>query len=143
MCCVIVAELFASILYPSSVSNPCLMTRDASYSDRRDTKVQRRNQVLYVLGKISESEFRTNDVENAIRTHLYEGQHDATIGGVANCLAELADGNSAGGAKQILRRTTRGDAYMFIDPLYRMCIRAMLRISSEGKVEKIGLESIE
>jgi hypothetical protein len=31
---------------------------------------------------------------------------------------------------------------MFIDPHYRMAIRAMLRINDKGQVEKIGMDDV-
>lgn len=51
--------------------------------------------------------------------------------------AELSGAGEGNGARPVLRRTPKGDAYMFVDPQYRMAIRAMLRIGEKQTVEKI------
>lgn len=110
--------------------------------NERDTKVQRRNQVLFVLGQILDNEFKVPRVESEIRKTFYGDDPSAQIGGVGNCLSELTETRPSEGVKPVLRKTAKGDAFMFLDPQYRMCIRAMLRISTSGKVEKIAIDQV-
>jgi len=59
-----------------------------------------------------------------------------SIGGVPNAFGDLTADTA------VLKKTPKGDAYMFIDPHYRMAIRAMLRINDKGQVEKIGMDDV-
>lgn len=110
--------------------------------NERDTKVQRRNQVLFVLGQMLVNEFKVPGVELEIRKTFYDNDSSAQIGGVANCLSELTETRPSEGVKPVLRKTAKGDAFMFLDPQYRMCIREMLKIAVSGKVEKIALDQV-
>lgn len=106
--------------------------------NERDTKIQRRNQVLYVLGQMEANEFKPQHVEEEIRKHFHPQEPLVSIGGVPNAFGDLtADAGTA-----VLKKTPKGDAYMFIDPHYRMAIRAMLRINEKKQVEKIGMDDI-
>jgi hypothetical protein len=107
--------------------------------NERETKVQRRNQVLYVLGQLDVGEFKAQHVEEAVKKSFYVNSPDAAVGGVPNALTEISDSKSQ---KQILKRTPKGDAYMFVDPQYRMAIRAMLRLDANGMVEKVPMENL-
>lgn len=110
-----------------------------SQLNERETKIQRRNQVLYVLGQLDVGEFKAPQVEDAVRGCFYPDQSAPMVGGVPNALSDLIGGNSG---HAILKRTPKGDAYMFIDPQYRMAIRAMLRLDGKGMVEKLPLENL-
>lgn len=110
--------------------------------NERDTKVQRRNQVLYALGRIVGDEFKVGQVEAKVRECFYPTEPMANVGGVPNALGELADLSRNDGAGAVLRRTPKGDAYMFLDPQYRMCIRAMLRKTLTNAVEKIPSDQV-
>lgn len=112
-----------------------------SQLNERDTKIQRRNQVIYALGQIRENEFKTANLEEAVRKIFYNNKLSEQIGGVANCLADLIDGRDDK-VSPILRRTTKGDAFMFLDPLYKMCIRAMLFVTEDLRVDKQPLDKI-
>ena len=108
----------------------------------RETTLQRRNQVIYVLGQMEEQEFKAAQVEGRVRDVFYAGNVLAPIGGVPGALGELSDPTRNEGSGALLRKTPRGDAFMFLDPQYRMCIRAMLKMGHDGGVEKIMLENI-
>lgn len=107
--------------------------------NERDTRVQRRNQVLYALGRINGEEFKAAQVEAKVRALFYPNEPSAAIGGVPNALSELA---LTGGSGAVLRKTPKGDAYMFLDPQYRMCIRVMLKLGANSSVEKLASSKI-
>jgi hypothetical protein len=86
-------------------------------------------------------EFRLAQVEAKVKSCFYSTDPFATVGGIANALGELADGNRTGSGA-VLRRTPKGDAYMFLDPQYRMCIRAMLQVGANNMVEKVSSDKI-
>lgn len=110
-----------------------------SQLNERETKVQRRNQVLYVLGQIEAAEFKPQHVEDAVKACFYSGQPFASVGGVPNALGDLLGGNSG---QPVLKRTPKGDAYMFVDPQYKMAIRAMLRLDAKKSVEKLPVDKL-
>jgi hypothetical protein len=109
-----------------------------SQLNERDTKVQRRNQVLYVLGQMEANEFKPQHVEEAIRGQFHPGESLVNIGGVPNAFGDL----TAGTGTPVLKKTPKGDAYMFVDPHYRMAIRAMLRVNDKNQVEKVAMDDI-
>ena len=109
-----------------------------SQLNERDTKVQRRNQVLYVLGQMEVNEFKPLHVEEAIKDHFHPGESMANIGGVPNAFGDL----TVGAGTPVLKKTPKGDAYMFVDPHYRMAIRSMLRVNDRNQVEKIAMDDV-
>lgn len=111
-----------------------------SQLNERDTKVQRRNQVIFALGQLTDNDIKQSQIENEIRRIFYKDDPAAQIGGVPNCLSELT--TPEGDAKPLLRRTTKGDAFMFLDPTYRMCIRAMLRLDDQKRIEKMAVDQL-
>ena len=98
--------------------------------NERETKAGRRNQVLYALGKVDARSFNSARVEDAVRNHFPESTKGVTLG-VGQILAELAERENS-----IIRRTSKGDAFEFTDPRYKMAIRVMLRITGGEKVAK-------
>ena len=109
-----------------------------SQLNERDTKIQRRNQVLYVLGQIEANEFKPPHIEEAIKEHFHPDESFMTIGGVPNAFGDLTNGTGT----PVLKKTPKGDAYMFVDPHYRMAIRAMLRVNDKKQVEKIAMDGV-
>lgn len=102
-----------------------------------NTKIGRRNQVLYALGTIREEQFTTADVEGEVRKQFPKTTQDRTLS-VSTLVSELSSAESP-----IIRRTPKGDAFAFSDPRYRMCIRAMLkRDTASEKVRALNLGSI-
>jgi hypothetical protein len=97
-----------------------------SIMNRKETKVGRRNQALYVLGQLDKNEFRNSDVESYVRKEFPSSTTNVTVN-VGQILSELA----AGSTPIIKRPSSKNDVYTFTDPRYKMCIRAMLRKSQE------------
>jgi len=93
-----------------------------SIMNERETKVGRRNQVLFALGRITRAEFRNPDVEATIRSEFPQSTASVTIN-VSQILGDLASRQTP----IIKKSSSKSDAYIFTDPRFRMCIRAMLR----------------
>ena len=96
-----------------------------SIMNERETKVGRRNQVLFALGRITRAEFRNPDVESTVRSEFPQSTANVTIN-LSQILSDLA-------ARQtpiIKKSSSKSDAYIFTDPRFKMCIRAMLRKDS-------------
>jgi AAA domain len=96
----------------------------------RETTVGRRNQTLYALGLLYLEEIKYSDIEQIIRKEFPRSTRDVSIN-VSAILGELARGNHP-----IIRRSPKGDAYEFLDPKYRMCLRAMLYKTEDETVQK-------
>jgi hypothetical protein len=103
--------------------------------NERETKAQRRNQVLFSLGQFDKEEFRHTDIEPLVREHFASSVQGITLN-VSQVLSELASGHD-----KLLKRSIRGDAYLFIEPRIRMCLRAMLRKNGD-KVERVEIQGI-
>lgn len=100
--------------------------------NERDTRLGRRNQTIYALGALTRNEFRLNDVEDIVRQEFPASTASRQLN-ISGMLSELADGEAP-----LIKRSPKGDAYVFIDPRFRMCIRMMLRKNGEA-IEKIEL----
>ncbi len=92
--------------------------------NERETKIGRRNQILFVLGETQLEEFKPSEIEELVRINFGASAEGKTLN-IGGMMAEMAAGNSS-----ILRRSPKGDAFMFKDPKFRLCIRAMLRKDS-------------
>ncbi len=97
------------------------------------TTAGRRNQTLYALSKCDKEEFGPTDIEPIVRSEFPA----STLGVKLNISATLSEVAVDGAQPGVIRRTPRGDAYRFASPVYRMCLRALLRKNSET-VEKIS-----
>lgn len=107
-----------------------------SLMNDRETKIGRRNQILYAIGQVGFEEFRATDVEQIVRRDFAvssEGK-SLNIGGI---LTELTSG-----ASPMLRRSPKGDGFRFTDPKYRMCIRSMLVREANDTVTRIEISAI-
>jgi hypothetical protein len=103
----------------------------------RDAKILQRNQVLFGVGHIDKDEFRYSDIEAFIRQRFPNSNRGAVLN-VAHAVSELAGGESG-----ILQRTPKGDGYMLKDPIFRTCLRTMLRCAEDSEiVEKIALGNL-
>lgn len=101
--------------------------------NERETKVGRRNQVLFTLGKMSSKSFTTPRVEETLRIHFPNSTADVMLG-VGQILGELAERE-----KPVVKRTPKGDEFEFTDPRYAMAIRAMLRKNENENVVRVEL----
>jgi hypothetical protein len=108
--------------------------------NERETRIQRRNQVLYALGQLDADEFKLAQVEAKVKSLFHPNEPSASVGGIAVALGELAGTDRE--RAPVLRKTPKGDAYMFLDPQYRVCIRAMLYIGKNKMVEKVSSDKI-
>lgn len=91
-----------------------------------DTKVGRKNQVLFSLGMCSLEDFKTSDIENIVRENF------ETSGATLN-VSQILSGFAA--AKHpIIRRAPKQNLRKFVTPKYRMAIRAKLKRTSDGRV---------
>lgn len=106
-----------------SLSNAYATLRKAM--NERETRVGRRNQVLYCLGKMPVNRFRYDDVERLVRSEFPMSTSGKTLN-VSGILAELERSSAP-----IIRRDSKGDAYVFSDPRYRMVMRVVLRKDDE------------
>lgn len=95
--------------------------------NERKTKAGRRNQVLFALGKVRNSEFELNEVEEIVRKEFPITTAN-TVLAVGQMLADLASGDAP-----LLRRASKAANYRFADPRYLMCIRVILRKTPEGE----------
>jgi len=95
--------------------------------NERKTKAGRRNQVLFSLSKMRNSEFDLNEIEAIVRKEFPISTTNTALA-VGQMLADLASGDAP-----LLRRASEAANYRFADPRYLMCIRVMLRKSPEGE----------
>lgn len=104
--------------------------------NEKETKVGRRNQVLYSLGQVQRDTFRITDIEAIVRAEFPKSTEKLTldVSGILGSLASTERG--------IIKRSPKGDAYLFVDPRYRMCIRAMLRKTDDEKVAQLDLRNV-
>jgi hypothetical protein len=108
-----------------------------NWMNERETRIGRRNQLLYSLGKVSQDEFRFNEVENILRMEF----PDSTTGRGLNTNQML--GELSGGSEPVLKSAPKGDGYMFADPKFRMCIRVMLRKDAAKEiVERVMIDTL-
>lgn len=100
--------------------------------NERDTKIGRRNQVLYVLGKINKRVFHANEVESILRTEFPNTTADTTLA-VGQMLSELAGGDSP-----IIKKSAKGPTYEFRDARFAMALRVLLEKDAvREKVSKV------
>lgn len=102
-----------------------------------EAKISQRNQVLFCVGYIDKNEFRYSDIEALIRQRFPDSNQGSVLN-VAHAISELA-GDQTG----ILKRTPKGDGYMLKAPIFRTCLRNMLRCTEGSElVEKITINSL-
>lgn len=102
----------------------------------RETRAQRRNQTIYALGQFTGHDFRHSDIEQIVRDEFPASTEGVQLN-ISQLLGELASADNP-----IIRRTPKGDAYRFVNPKYRMCIRAMLDVDTAGAIEKVDLVTL-
>ena len=101
--------------------------------NERETKVGRRNQVLFSLGKISSKSFNTADVEAILRKEFPQTTSDVRLG-VGQILSDLASREEA-----VIKRSSHSNAYEFRDARCAMALRVLLQKDfARQKVSKAG-----
>ncbi|WP_152052385.1 ATP-binding protein [Tautonia marina] len=107
-----------------------------SLMNNKDTRVGRRNQVLFSLGKMDGDEIKLQDIEDIVRREFPSSTCGTKLN-ISGMLSELA-----GGEKAVIKRSAKGDSYVFKDPKFRMCIRVMLLKENDETVKKIDLSKL-
>ena len=103
------------------------------HMNERDTKAGRRNQTLWALSRCEGDQFKSTEIETALRREFPTSTHETALN-PAQILAALATGD-----RPIVRRSPKGDAFTFADPRYRMVLRAMLIKTSDERIERVSL----
>jgi hypothetical protein len=92
-----------------------------SLMNERETKIGRRNQVLYVLGKLDKKTFHVAEIESLLREEFPVSTADVQLA-IGQMLAELS-----GGKTPIIKRSPKGGTYQFRDARFAMAVRALLQ----------------
>lgn len=92
-----------------------------SLMNERETKIGRRNQVLYVLGKLNSKTFHITEIESLLREEFPSSTANVQLA-VGQMLAELS-----GGRTPIIKRSPKGGTYQFRDARFAMAVRALLQ----------------
>lgn len=95
----------------------------------RETKVGRKNQVIYSLGKCDKEDFKHSDIERIVRDE-FDVEENINLN-LPQMLAKFAKAENP-----LIRRTPKNDAYRFVSPKLKMVIRAGLQLDNEHKVVK-------
>jgi hypothetical protein len=89
--------------------------------NERNTRVGRRNQVLYVLGRLPFGRFGVPEIEAIVRDEFKDSSEGKTLA-IGQILQDLASGPSA-----IIKQAAGGGGYEFRDARTAMALRVMLR----------------
>lgn len=101
-----------------------------SHMNERDTKTGRRNQTLYALSQVDGEHFKAQEIEGRLRS-VFPNSTRGKLLNVPQMTAQFSKGE-----RPIIKRSPKGDAYSFVDPKYRMVLRAMLVRTAEERVIK-------
>lgn len=106
------------------------LSTDAGVIERlmnsRDTKIGRKNQVLFALGQCEQEDFRTSDIETLVRDNFTV--RDAMLN-VSQILSGFASASNP-----VIRRTPAQEAWRFVSPKFRMALRSRLRMADDERV---------
>lgn len=94
----------------------------------KETKVGRKDQVLYCMSRADRDEFKTSEIENILKKEFEVGSVSLNISQILSGFANLDN--------PILKRTPKDDAWRFVSPKFKIAIRVGLHKNEEGKVEK-------
>lgn len=103
----------------------------------KQTRVGRKNQVLYALGKLDQGVFDASKVETILRHEFPDLRAEPKNLNVGTMLGEIE-----GSSTRPLRRFTKGNQFAFNDPKFRMCLRTMLHKGDDGRIIKLELSNI-
>ena len=101
----------------------------APLMNEKETKVGRRNQVLFAIGAIAKRVFTAADVEQVVRVEFPQSTADTTLA-VGQILSELT-----GEETSIIKRSSKGSSYEFRDARFAMALRVLLQ--KDGIREKV------
>lgn len=108
-----------------------------SNMNARDTRESRRNQTIYALGVCEKEDFKHSDIEKVVKQEFPASTSDVQLN-ISQQLSKIS-----GGTSPLIKRTPDGNSYRFVNPKYKMCVRAMLRKVSGEKVEKVPISDFE
>lgn len=94
----------------------------------KETKVGRKDQVLYCISRAERDEFKTSEIEAILKKEFDIGQVSLNISQFLSGFANLDN--------PILKRTPKDDAWRFLSPKYKIAIRVGLKQDGDGKVAK-------
>lgn len=86
----------------------------------RETRIGRRNQVLYCIGQITAHQFDSKRVDRILRKE-FPNTIPKSSTGVGAILSAMSNGDGA-----LLKRNDKSNTYSMRDPRHLMCIRAIL-----------------
>ncbi|MFN9621242.1 MAG: ATP-binding protein [Cyanobacteriota bacterium] len=89
--------------------------------NERETKIGRRNQILFVLGRLEKNQFNINEVESLLRREFPNSTAKVQLA-VGQILAELATDPNA-----IIKKSPKGGTYQFRDARFAMASRVLLK----------------
>jgi hypothetical protein len=97
----------------------------------RQTKIGRRNQVLYTLSRYETARFSVSQIETELRKEFPSSTTGKNLG-VGTILRELASADD-----HIIKEAPKISEYEFADPKHRMALRVMLtKDVNTGQVNK-------
>lgn len=101
-----------------------------SHLNTRSTKITRRNQVIYAIGKIERIKFNSIHVEEVLRQE-FPKSIPSTHMGIGAILNDLAKSNAP-----LIKKNVESNDYSIYDPLYLMCIRVVLNKNNDKIIKK-------
>jgi len=105
----------------------------ARIMNERETKIGRRNQVLFALGRLEKNHFHINEIETLLRREFPDSTANVQLA-VGQILSELATGSNA-----IIKRSPKGGTYQFRDARFAMASRVLLK--KDSVKEQVYLEN--
>jgi SpoVK/Ycf46/Vps4 family AAA+-type ATPase len=101
-----------------------------------ETKIKRRDQVLFALSLIESDEFKVIEVEEIVRCE-FESSTNGKLLNMSQILEYLTKADNP------IIKKIKGSTYRFVNPFFRICVRAMLNKTNNEKVEKLPIHVIE
>ena len=98
--------------------------------NERETRVGRRNQVLFTLGRLNRKLFHVSEVETTLRHEFQASTANSTTLAVGQMLDGLTKGQTA-----IIKRVSKGPSFEFRDARFAMALRVLL--SKDSVTEKV------
>ena len=99
------------------------------------TKIGRRNQVLYCLGKLESNIFTLVELERLLRTEFPQTTRERNLN-LTVTLGDIVEHHNS-----FIKRSNSN--YVITDMQYILCIRAMLKQAEDEKIDKTSLEKIK
>ena len=103
-----------------------------SHLNSKRTEIARKNQVIYCIGKIKAHQLDTAKIIEQMKIEFIETVSLSNMG-ISAILNDLANG-----ASPLLSKNPKTNEFRVIDPRYTMCIRTMLRLGENSRVEKLS-----